>query len=421
MNIYALNIKRIFITGVLLVAGFSLVAWGVNYLRYGKLTVTASSETAEIYLIEELGAEPKRVGTKTAAVRLKPGRYELQVKDGGAETRFAATVERAKTANADIELVQPKNAEIVIPQSAQNMTLSGSRLRFLDPNLNLVYETSTSPSEVGQPQELFTDAPQFTQVDWLGFAKGVALSKSGDPYLLEGSSANRLELAGLADTSNPSLIGKPFAVNASGQLAIIDGGSLFFYPGIGVQPTKVADGLKQDAQLFLSNDGKILYAEQPPLESDFEYPDDEQVRVTEESVRVTVFDGTTAQTLNERTVSENKDFIISAWWSPDNKEFVYASPIGLYAHNVDSTSSRPLLASFGEITSVYWLSDATLAVTNGQAVWRIDTGRATAQKLSKDAGHTDYADSLVTDGNYFYFGTRDRNKFATGTVFRIPR
>ncbi len=403
--------------------------WLYAFLTTGEVKITASSQDAEIYIFDKKTLEDKTLGTGKIASRLEPGPYSFTIKEGDGESRTTVNVERLKTVEKNVEIVQPGKIEEKISYLAKDIITQGNTILFVNIPFRAIYSFSDNDP---QPVEYFQDKP-VTQIKWSTFGKGYFRTSGRSTYKL--NSPQDYSAFGVTQEETAANVGEneeevdvltidAYDVNSSGSIIMLSNNEYFFQTGQETLAKKVnTPGVTSNSKPAIASDGKIAIFEESEI--DIDEGREEGVTTSPEPkkpIKVYILDPIKNEAIadfEDNAGTSVEDFA----WSPDSKKLAYATDDGVHIYSLDNRSNVTISTkSRMEKNSLKWISDARIAFVEAGALWTHDIGSSISTKnkvfsyreIGINSTYFDPITKLITIAGY------PLNGVAVGKIYQTP-
>ena len=378
---------------ILLVGRFVL-----HLVTTGTLTVKTGSNTANIVVSspviqngpERGTAVTTKKGTGSLTIRLRAGTYIVSVQSGAFQTNQSVNVGDLSHKTVDLSSSAVNDAvEPVFYESVQNIMVDSSRMIYLSNDFSGI-EYINDENEDTQ-----INANQyFTSVDWADAQYGVAQNRSGQLYVIDGTSDHPLKspISGKNDSS------AAFAV-AANRTIYIGLGSNVYRGTEGGGFKQIYSGFSSLDSLVAAND-KVLVINPGRLS---------------ESGSATVIN------TNGQEVHKSFGYALSGWspWSKGGKYIVISlnSKPELFNTSLNQVVTMPQDVV---INNGAWLDDNTLFYYIAGQVWSYSLSQNKSELIATmPEQKLIQGISLSADGSYIYATVSSNNNVYPDAVFRV--
>lgn len=221
-----------------------------------------------------------------------------------------------------------------------------------------------------QNQLSLLSSVSFSSFDWSGSGVGVAQSKNGDLYVVNGGSVSQVPTANLSLDSSSS-----YSATSNGMVYFTSGNNIFSYsPAGGVKMFFNASA--PNATIFAGN-GSVLIATNPRNHPSLKLVSNSGAVLSSAPISSYGY-----------ALSPNNNLIASS-----------ASPLGkIYSTKLNVIATIPNL----DPTDLVWLNNNTLLYVSGFGVWSYDVNSASANLLINTEKRAVVSLGLSPNRNYIY-------------------
>lgn len=404
MNISIKKIIGISI-GVALVA---VAIWiVVRYLTTGVVRIETHADAQISYFeIVENEKQSHAIGSgPTASERLEPGVYTVSATTSEDETRTTVTVEARQTTETELSITESNTPEEVTFGGAYNIVADEGEFRFLDKNLQQVYELA-SPDQ--RPVSIFSELPLITNMAWANYDSAFVELDNNAYRIIVNNSVEPFQYPQEAEPEADFVPSIPsYSVNDRGQMAANIEGGLYMYPGLENSPEKLRDLQSSNMRVELSSTGNV-FAFHPPATA--------ESAATEIANELTGFsDARLPETIKNTAV-------LNAEWSPSGALLAVAMKDSLYMYNTSDQQLERIMKFVPDNTgSLTWSDENVLFMLDDGAIWQMDVGNKKWHKIANTPDPVRHSNALTVseDGSTLYFGTTSQGLQNSGSLYSL--
>jgi hypothetical protein len=366
----------------------------------GQLIVQTNDPTDKLSLITLSPAKTVAIGVGThIETSVASGQYILKATDQGKISESIITVVPNSHITINLSLNSLGKSALVANYAAQDMSISGTDIKFLNTTLQQINEYNFSS---GIEQAIATDLYPVDNLLWINHQSGIAIDDIGNPHLITGQNDSALPIT-TTQTNNPAV--QDFTVNPTGDFAYAQGGKIY----LSRQGKLAVLGTNNSAeiQVRLANDDTMFVNGVNPTN-----PNVSTIDVGVPTKSTAYFISTTGQ----RITYSDSATIDDARWSPDSQTIAISSDHDLSIYNyLTKKSSLVTLQAIQSPTSFNWIDATHLVYVNSGTIWEYDLTKNASYKLIQSPGTINHeAPFTVADTGKVYFSTDTTNPLGVG-------
>lgn len=411
------NRKKILIIltiAVIIVIG---IIWFIRFAN-GSVTIAPSTAEATVFIIEP-GKSPQVAGKGKTTLRNKPGRYTVLVEHGDQATLVDATITRWKHSELSVALRPTTAAERLTNVFAQDFRIEGSRLRYLHPQLKVLYELNTTS---GATKFLPQPISGVAAIEWIDFNNALILGRDNELYGLVNNRLLRIKYPSTVNEGEASLGSFPLTTNHQGEFILVVGEKTYYYKSLVAKPQELSIAIEPNTSISLSDTGLLLiYPHPPEVDPDF-VGAPPPVSYDTQAAAIKVFDVKTNKMVDDSTLGETS-YLQYASWLSDSDQSLLGTTSSLTLLSALSNTSELIIKQLPSPSSTaLWLDPQTVVLTTGDSLWLLNTADKTLSRLFKSADKLDLPDSLLFDKSTktIWFSTRGKEqKLGHGEIYSI--
>jgi len=363
--------------------------------NFGHLYVQTNDASDKVSLIPNPPAKEFSIGSGTnIQTSVQPGHYTLQALDQNRISQMEVNIPTKGTVSVHLSINPTQSPKEIANYSAQDLSVSGSDVEFLNSALQQIYDYNFS---TGAQQTIVGDLYPVTNLLWINHGRAVAIDDIGNPHLLNGQSDSVLPIITTV-TNNPAV--QDFAVNTGGDFAYAQGGNV--YLSVGGKIANIGQNNSDEIRVRLANDGTVFINGINPTNPhvttiDVGVPTQSTAYFITSSGQKIPYPGT--ETINE------------AAWSADSQTIAISTNNNLTTYNYKTNKSTVVtLQGISPSGSFNWINADHLLYVNKGVVWDYDLSQNISHKLSDAPSSINHEIPFaVSDDGSTYFSTDPSN------------
>ena len=401
--------RKIFVATLLGIAVIVAVLLTISFLaqqNFGHLVVQTNDSTAKISLIPKPPSKEFSVGAgKLVQATVNAGQYTIQAIDQNRISQMVVNVPVKGSAAVSLSINPTDLLNEVTNFSAQDLSVSGSDIEFLNTALQQIYDYNFS---TGAEHPIASDLFPVTKVLWISHQLAIAFDDIGNPHLISGQNDSVLPI--ITTASNTAAI-QDLAVNSGGDFAYAQGGNVYLSKGGKIG--NIGQNNSAEIQVRLADDDTVFVNGINPTNPkvttiDVGVPTQSTAYFVTSTGQKITYPGAT--TINEVA------------WSTDSQTIAVSTNNGLTTYN-NKTKKSTVVTQRGisPNNSFNWVDADHLLYVNNGVIWDYDLSQNTSHKLISAPSTINHeVPFAVSNDSSIYFGTDSHNALGTGeAIFKL--
>ena len=401
--------KKIFVAGLMgfvAIVVLILIFTSISKQSYGHISVQTNDSAAKISLIPKPPSKEFLIGVgKLVHATVGAGQYTIQAIDQNRISQMELNVPTKGNISVFLSINPTDHLNEITNFSAQDLSVSGSDIEFLNTALQQIYDYNFSTNA---EHTIASDLFPVTKVLWINHQLAIAFDDIGNPHLLNGQSDSVLPII-TTSTNDPAI--QDFAVNSGGDFAYAQGGNVYLSKG--GKTANLGQNNSAEVQVRLANDDAVFVNGINPTNPkvtiiDVGVPTKSTAYFITTAGQIISYPGST--TINE------------AAWSTDSQTIALSSNNGLTTYNYRTNKSTVVtLQGINPNSSFNWIDADHLLYVNNGVIWSYDLSRNASYKLVSAPDTINHEIPFaVSDDASIYFGTDSHNALGTSAaIYRL--
>jgi len=372
----------------------------------GDLVIRTNNNDDKVYLTS-ISNKTMLVGTGNyIRSTVQVGQYSVEAINQNRSSQAVVSVQPKSITSVFLPINPTVKTSEVANFSAQDLSVSGSDVKFLNTTLQQIYDYNSASNT---RQSIATNLYPVSKMLWINHTSGVAIDNIGEPHLVIGQNDSPLSIT--TTTTGSNLVVMDFAVNNNGDFAYSQDGNVYLSrQGI---ITKIGSDTSSEIQVRLATDDTVFVNGINPTNPnittiDIGVPTKSKAYFITSSGQKIIYPG--SETINQ------------AAWSPDSQNIAVSTSKDLAIYNYKTKKSALItLGGANPSGSFNWIDADHLLYVNQSTIWEYDLSQNTSYKLAKAPGNINHAVPFaVSDNNIVYFSTDPTNAVGTGAaIYKI--